>query len=76
MERDRFYIVKEGTVQLESRFELEFVSKVPMREGMTEWKVVKEKRQGAVAQRGPGSMFGFEETALTASHLCKAGGVS
>ena len=30
MQDDRFYIVKEGQVNLDSRFDLEFISKVPI----------------------------------------------
>ena len=34
-----FFIVKEGKVQLDSRFDLEFICKVPLNEGRTQWNI-------------------------------------
>ncbi len=53
-----------GEVQMESVFDLEYVTKVPITSAHTEWKIRQEKRQGRVALKKEGSMFGFEESIL------------
>ena len=62
--------MKYGSVRLESRFDLEFICKVPLDHGKTEWNIHQETRQGLLSLRGPGDLFGFEEFATGYSEMC------
>ncbi len=39
IDQNSFYILKEGEVELESLFDMEFICKVPLTEGKTEWNI-------------------------------------
>lgn len=39
IDQNSFYILKEGEVELESLFDMEFICKVPLAEGKTEWNI-------------------------------------
>jgi hypothetical protein len=64
IDQNSFYIIKEGEVQLESLFDMEFICKVPLAEGQTEWNIHSQKRQGLIGVRKEKEWFGFEELAL------------
>ena len=39
IDQNSFFILKEGEVELESLFDMEFICKVPLAEGKTEWNI-------------------------------------
>ena len=67
LSKDSFYIIAEGSVQQESHFSTEFISKVPLNDGQTEWNIRSELLQGPVSSLAPATWFGFEELAQTLS---------
>ena len=64
IDQNSFYILKEGEVELESLFDMEFICKVPLAEGKTEWNIHSQKRQGLIGVRKEKEWFGFEELVL------------
>jgi hypothetical protein len=43
---------------------MEFICKVPLAEGQTEWNIHSQKRQGLIGVRKEKEWFGFEEFVL------------
>lgn len=56
-------------MQLKGLFGLEYVTKVPLPKSQSEWNVRTEKRQGEIALKKQGSIFGFEEVMAATAKL-------
>jgi len=48
---------------------LEFIKKVPIKNGLTEWNIHQQTRQSRVALKESGSIFGFEELSQAVSEM-------
>lgn len=56
-------------MQVKGLFGLEYVTKVPLHNNQSEWNVRTEKRQGEIALKTQGTIFGFEEVMAAAAKL-------